>query len=473
VTRRLTVALAAAALGAALLAPDALAHGIVGREDLPLDRVFFVWGAVAMLVASFVGLAVLWPKPQLEDAPERQVARIPRVLDVLAGAIGVALFGVLVWAGIDGTQSVSANLVPIFVYVVFWNLIPVLSLLLGDVFAALNPWRAIGRAASWVTGRVAPGRVPDVLPYPERLGYWPAAVSIFAFATLELAIRPSIKEDPSWLAILMLVYAGAQLVGMALYGVETWTRRGDGFAVLFRLFGALSPLHWHDGTLSVRRPLSGVPKVRAVPGTVALVMVAIGSTSFDGMRENKWWTDIALDLQDGIFETLGFGPTLALEIIYAIGMLCVILALGGLFALGVRGIQTIDRARPGLELARRFAPSLIPIALAYLVAHYFSQMAYQGQAAIQLASDPLGRGWDLFGTAAQTIDYTVVSANGIWYAQVIALVVGHVAALVLAHDRALVVFSDARDAVRSQYWMLAVMVSFTSLGLWLLSAPNE
>ena len=39
----------------------------------------------------------------------------------------------------------------------------------------------------------------------------------------------------------------------------------------------------------------------------------------------------------------------------------------------------------------------------------------------------------------------------------------------LAHDRALVVYQRVRDATRSQYWMLAVMVAFTSLGLWLLS----
>jgi hypothetical protein len=107
-----------------------------------------------------------------------------------------------------------------------------------------------------------------------------------------------------------------------------------------------------------------------------------------------------------------------------------------------------------------------------MIAHYFSLLAYQGQAAAFLASDPLGRGWDVFGTASSTIDYTVVSANGIWYVQVGALVVGHVAGLVLAHDRALVVFRDVKRATRSQYWMLAVMVAFTSLGLWLLSSSN-
>jgi hypothetical protein len=318
---------------------------------------------------------------------------------------------------------------------------------------------------------VSPGGVPDVLPYPQRLGYWPAAVGIFAFAMLELAVRPSIGEDPSWLAILSLVYAAVMLVGMALYGVEAWTRNGDGFAVLFRLFATLSPLHWVRRTLSTRLPLSGVTHVAPAAGLVAIIAVAIGSTSFDGLRENKWWTDIALDVQ-GVLEDVGLGPTFSLEIAYTLGMLVVVLLVAALFWIGVRGMRTVDPTHSARELAGRFAPSLIPIAMAYLVAHYWSQMVYRGQATAFLASDPLGKGWDLFGTADSTIDYTVISANSIWYVQVGALVLGHVAGLVLAHDRALALFKDPRVATRSQYWMLAVMVAFTSLGLWLLSSTS-
>jgi hypothetical protein len=56
--------------------------------------------------------------------------------------------------------------------------------------------------------------------------------------------------------------------------------------------------------------------------------------------------------------------------------------------------------------------------------------------------------------------------------QVVALVAGHVGGLTLAHDRALATYRSHEEAVRSQYWMLVVMVGFTSLGLWLLSAVN-
>jgi hypothetical protein len=143
---------------------------------------------------------------------------------------------------------------------------------------------------------------------------------------------------------------------------------------------------------------------------------------------------------------------------------------GAIWRLGVEGMPL---ARAGLDrtaISRRFAHTLVPIAAAYLVAHYFSLLAYNGQDLWRLASDPLGQGDDLFGGADSRIDYSILTATAIWYMQVIALVAGHVAALVLAHDRALVVYGSAKAATRSQIVMLVVMVCFTCLGLYLLSA---
>jgi hypothetical protein len=145
----------------------------------------------------------------------------------------------------------------------------------------------------------------------------------------------------------------------------------------------------------------------------------------------------------------------------------------GVYRLGVVGMGSLAGGHDANELARRFVHSLIPIAMAYVIAHYFSLVVYQGQAMAFLISDPLGDGSDVFGTAGTAIDYNVIGANGVWYVQVFALVLGHAAGLTLAHDRALVVYERARDATRSQYWMLAVMVGFTCLGLWLLSAAAQ
>jgi len=141
----------------------------------------------------------------------------------------------------------------------------------------------------------------------------------------------------------------------------------------------------------------------------------------------------------------------------------------GFYWLGTEGARSVGGDMGAERLRRGFVHSLVPIAGVYVAAHYFTFLLFEGQAIEYLASDPFGQGWDLFGTASSAIDYSLISQNGAWYAQVAFVVAGHVCALVLAHDRALAMYSQARLAVRSQYWMLGVMVGFTSLALWLLA----
>jgi hypothetical protein len=181
------------------------------------------------------------------------------------------------------------------------------------------------------------------------------------------------------------------------------------------------------------------------------------------------WNAIVGDLQSALVN-LGLSAQHALEAAFSLGMAVVLAAVFGLYRLGVSGMHSVDRRRSASQLAGAFVHSLVPIALAYAVAHYVGLLAYQGQAVAFLASDPLGDGSNLLGTAGATMDYGWISATAIWYVQVAALVAGHAAALALAHDRAVATYSDGRLAIRSQYWMLAVMVCFTSLALWLLSA---
>jgi hypothetical protein len=459
-----------AALAALVLPATASAHGLVGKQDLPIPRWLFAWGAAVVLVASFVGLAVLWATPRLQHVIERRRFGVPLVLEVLAGAIGVAAFGFVVYAGFAGTQAATANILPTVVYVVFWVGIPFVSFVLGDVFRAFNPWLAVGKAAGWVTRRAGGDAAPEPLAYPNRLGRWPAVLGVLIFAWVELVYAN--KDDPSQLAIMALAYAAVQLIGMSLYGVDAWSRRGDAFGVYFSMFARVAPLHWRDRALYTRPPLAGCPPLTPVAGTVALLCTMIGTTSFDGFSQGTTWQSIVPHLQS-FFGDLGLNAEHALEAAGTVGIVAMCLFIGGLYRLGIEGMHTVGRRLPTRRLAGAFAHTLVPIALAYVVAHYFSLLAYQGQAMAALASDPLGHGSDLLGTASSTIDYTWVTATGIWYVQVGALVIGHVAGLTLAHDRALALFEKARDATRSQYWMLAVMVCFTSLGLWLLSAAAQ
>jgi hypothetical protein len=263
---------------------------------------------------------------------------------------------------------------------------------------------------------------------------------------------------------------------MSFYGVDTWSRNADGFGVAFGLLALLAPLHWSDRQLRVRAPLAGATAMPQVAGAVAVVVTMIGTTTFDGFSQGSVWTGtngLLQRLTDAL-DGFGLGREAAIQGAGTVGLLAVVLIVTGLYRLGVAGMHSVGGVDLSAdELARRFAHTLIPIAFAYLVAHYFSLLLFQGQAIVYLVSDPLGHGSDIFGTSSSTIDYSLIGANGIWYVQVAALVTGHVGGLVLAHDRALALWGDSRTATRSQYWMLLVMVTFTCLGLWLLSAASQ
>jgi hypothetical protein len=461
----------AAAAGASLALPAAAsAHGIVGRADLPIPAELFGVAAAAVLVVSFLALAAGWSRPRLETPRERPLFRLPLAVDVVAGVVGVTAFAVVVYAGLAGTDSQQDNLAPTAVYVLFWVGLPLVSLLLGDVFRLLSPWRAIGRAAGAVARRVGGEGATEPLPYPERLGRWPAVAGLVAFGLCELCWATG--REPTALGVLALLYLAVQLVGMSLYGVEPWSRRGDAFGTYFSLFARLAPIGRRaDGRLTLRAPLAGATRLPTPPGTVAFLVVAIATTAFDGAKEGPLFTDSASTLQD-LFTGLGASKGTALELAFVVGYAVTIIVVAAIWRIAIAGMP---RVRAGLrreDLSRRLVHSLIPIVAAYVVAHYFSLLAYNGQDGLRLASDPLGKGSDLLGTADRSIDYSILTATAIWYVQVAALVLGHVAALVLGHDRALTIYGSAKAAARSQFVMLIVMVCFTCLGLFLLSVAN-
>jgi hypothetical protein len=477
--RKLPFLLGGLAVAALAIPAAAQAHGIVGRANLPIPVWLFSWTAAIVLVVSFVALSTLWRRPQLQEQHRRALARLPVALEWLAGAIGVGLFALVVYSGLAGAQVASANFSVTFIYVIFWVGLPVASVLFGDVFRAFSPWRTCARVLSALARRGRPSSSSTVsaappretpLRYPEWLGMWPAVAVIVGFAWLELVYEPAARDRPSTLAALSLGYFLVMLVGMMSFGVEEWGSQADGFGAYFNLLSRLSPLCRDEhGVVCLRRPLSGVTSLPIRPGTVALICAIIGTTTFDGLSNGGVWRNVEPSLES-VFSDLGFGPTPALELAYSIGLLFCLGLIGAVYRIGIAGVRSVSARYDIGQLTRAFAHTLVPIGFAYVLAHYFSLLIWQGQAIGYLASDPLGDGTNLFGTSSYQIDYNVISFAAIWYVQVAALVTGHVAGLALAHDRALVMYDNVEEAVRSQYWMLAVMVAFTSFGLWLLSA---
>jgi hypothetical protein len=288
---------------------------------------------------------------------------------------------------------------------------------------------------------------------------------LFAFTALELAYPNA--SSPRTLAVAIGIYSWITWLGMAAFGRRTWVEYGEGFAIYFGLLARIAPFAVRDGRVVIRPPLVGLAHRGEPPGTIAFVSVMLGSVAFDGFSRTTWWQERLYSIDAELALERPRAADLAITGFNLLGLLATIALVALLFLAAVEVARLVSGGKQ--SLAHEFVGSLIPIALAYAVAHYFSLFVLQGQVMRRLVSDPFGYGWDLFGTRNDQPDLTALSPNTIWYVQVIALVIGHVVGLVLAHDRAVALFKSPGVALRTQYAMLVLMVAYTVGGLWLLS----
>jgi hypothetical protein len=452
-----------------------LAHGIGGVRDPVLPDWLMYYAGSLVLILSFVALGVLWRRPVLEGrADGRPLSeRWQQLLlwpgwRVGLGALSAGLLVVVWLAAFVGRPDAGDNLAPTFVWVIFWlGLVP-LVVIFGNLWSVLSPWKAVADAVAWAWRKTGREWEPAAA-YPARLGRWPAAGLLFAYAALELAYPRA--AEPRTLALAIVVYSWITWAGMLVFGRHVWNENGEAFNVYFGLLGLISPfaVREQEGrrAVVVRPPLAGLTIPQTRPGTVAFVVVMLGSVAFDGLSRQQWWQDRLYNLEARYIVDSPRTADLVATGFNSLGLLAAVIAIAVLFLLAVWAARAVSGTRQGL--ASVFVASLVPIALAYSIAHYFTLLVNQGQFALPLSSDPFGKGWDLFGTS----DFQPSlfnSPNAIWYVQVGVLVAGHVLGLALAHDRAVALWGSARTAVRTQYAMLALMVLYTCTGLWLLSA---
>ncbi len=408
-----------------------------------------MFGAGAALVVSFVALSVLWREPRLQA--ERSGRPLPRafqavldnsVVGIIVRGLAFVLFLVLIAGAFGG--SPNENIAPVLVFIWVWVGLAFAHALFGDLWATLSPWDTFAR----MLGVSGVGR----RSYPKALGRWPAAIFLFAFVWMEL-VNPN-GAKPGTLGIAIVVYTLITLGGMSVFGREVWNHNGEAFAVYFGLFARIAPFSRNEeGEVVLRPVLGGLPQISPRPGIIAFVMIMLGSTTFDGITRTSAWTS-----------QVGVLGTTQRVLVGSAGLVLTILAVALAYALAMRAAAAVT-GRGWHPLAVQFVHSLVPIAFAYVVAHYFSLLLLEGQQGVALLSDPFGMGWNVFGTAGWEVNFSLVSPITIWYVQVAAIVLGHIAGVVLGHDRAIAIF-PYRQAVRTQYALLAVMIVFTAIGLF-------
>ena len=511
----------AAVAGPALAVYPAAAHGFGERYDLPVPLGLYIFGAGAAVALSFVIMGIFvrgagggtdYPRVNLLQWRAGRALAHPVVvavcqifgvamlaLVIAAGLVGVwgpSLTSFAIAAGLSGSTDVTPNISPTLVWIIWWVGMAYVSALLGNAWRLVNPWNAAfawaERAYRFVSGD---GELGMGRQYPAWLGVWPGVLAFLVFAWVEIVyIESALPGRITQFALLYTVYMWA---GMFLFGREAWLRYGDAFSLVFGFLSRFSPTELRVTDASVcagcsvecagdggcvdcaecfteaapeQRELNLRPYVAGLLRTegrsvsvMVFVLLLLSTVSFDGFSATPAWGRMFNALFD-VFRDPNFVGTIGL-----LGFFAVVMAVYMVFA-GFMSMASGYRLLSG-EAGQLFVLSLIPIALAYHLAHFFSFRLIQRQCIIPLASDPFGLGWDLFGTAEYEINIAIIGARAVWWLSVAAIVAGHVAAVYLAHVTALRAVPERTHALRSQFPMLVLMVAYTMVSLWILSQP--
>ena len=474
------VALGVIIAGACAFGAPAYAHGFGQRYDLPLPLSLYLLGAAAAVAASFVIVGLLvrpapgargYPRIDLSAHPLGRLVAHPVVLGFLK-LVSVGLFVLTVIAGFCGSQDPYQNIAPTLVWIIWWVGLAVFSAFVGDLWALVNPWRTIFEAIDRLYRTVAGRDLVLRRPYPEALGVWPAVALLLVLSWTELVFpSPAVPANIAWLAVL---YSLLTWAGMAVFGVETWIKRGEVFSIFFGVFARFAPTEPSVRDLSGGRGLALRPfgagllvDERASPAMIAFVLLVLSTVLYDGLLTTPEWAELEREVV-----SLLPGPG---ELNSLIARTIGLVAFWGVFLgayLAVSAVMSmLAPSRSPLEMAQGFAFTLVPIAIAYHLAHYLAYLLTQGQYIVPLASDPFGYGWNLFGTAGYRVDIGVVGARFAWYAAVSSIVLGHIAATYLADVRAHRILHLRRAALRSQLPLTALMVTYTVVSLSILAQP--
>src|ERR1051325_2446294 len=442
----------------------AAAHALAPRYDLPLPLGFFLVGAGAAVAVSCVVLAWFWRSDRGQfDAATRPWLQgtKPRFVVGCCRAVGGTLLLLIVCAGLFGNQSTFKNIAPVAVWVVWWVGLSFVCAFVGNVWPLINPWTALFELVE----RSARKDLSPRLRYPAWLGAWPACALFFLLAWFEL-VAPG-RDVPRNIGFALALYSALTWTGFVCFGRELWCRNVEVFSVAFGLFGRFAPVqfgangryHW-----SLRPPAVGLlTRVPLDPSMTAFTLLVLATVTVDGLMETPAWAAVVEAL---IGAQTSPNPAASYMMLQTALLVAGPLVLAALYLTAVALMGDARETR----LAGQFVLSLVPIAIAYHLAHYFSMLAIAGQFIIPLASDPFGWGWDLFGTTLYRIDIGLVDARFIWYLSVAAIVTGHIIAVWISHATAYAVL-DPGTARRSQYPMLVVMVGYTMLSLWILAQP--
>ncbi len=450
--RRLAVGVFGGLALCGIASDPALAH--VGSIESATTQPPIPTWFVVLTAGVVVGSSFLFTSLMADHATLRIVnglGRDTRLPTALVGAVrvglrivSVALLVGLVIVGFVGPSDPQTNAATLGLWVGWWGGYTMTTYLVGNSWPALDPLRELAS--------LVPTREP--IDYPPELGAWPAVVGLLALVWFEVATGAS--GNPRLLAGLVLGYVAVSLVGTAVVGRYRWFDRVDPIASVFRTYGGLAPIQRTADGLSFRIPGGALTDgdVPTTPGRPAFVVALLWGTTFDGLVSTPSFQAVA-----GPLLGVGVPPQLLYLVVLAAGFGIFY----GVYRLACRrSRETADSFVSADAIARWFAPSLVPIAAGYHLAHFLGYVVSLAPALVETMTAPLTI------HAAVTI---VPLPEWFGLVQLSFVVLGHLMAIWVAHSIAFELFPGARQPIRSQYPMILVMIGYTMVSAWVIVAP--
>ncbi|HET7645764.1 MAG TPA: hypothetical protein VFM03_04700 [Candidatus Limnocylindria bacterium] len=476
-----------------LLAPSTVsAHALGGTFQLPVPLWLYLAGAAIAVAASFVVTAVLArERSERSGYPTRPVPEgVATVMRLVLRAVGLAW-----WYGAVAVGFLVGDISPlpaVLLWIGIWVGLPIAAVLLGNPWPSMSPFRTTYAALEWIARRLGARGLDLGLPYPRGVARWPAFALLAIGIWIEL-ILPG-REVALTVALLLSAYTLLTLTGMVAFGQIAWLRNAELFEVELAWFGRVGPIGRRSVSgelcegcdegcdasrcidcpecstaaddaerVPVLRPwVAGLTDVtRAGWSDAAFIVLALAGVSFDGLQETgfgAWLLDVLLPPVQGVMGTTATTFLLVDTLAFA----SVFVAFFAAFALVVAVTHRIgEHGRSSIgATAGVYAATLLPIAGGYLIAHYLT-LVLQGAVWLpELLADPLN-------SLAPELSW--IPMSGVWYLSVGSIVIGHVAAIVLAHR--LTLRDAAAHAVRAGLPMVALMVGYTILSLWIIAQP--
>lgn len=441
------------------------AHGFGSRFEIALPMWLFLAGGAGVVLVSFVIVSLFagsdrgkytYEATPLDATPFRVVSSPVPVAAARVGAVGLLVVGLL--SGVFGPPDFNENLLPNLVWVGWWVGYTFTVIFIGNTWPVVNPWKT---TYEWVAR--AAGREPS-LGREYRFGNGPLVVGFLVFAWLEV-IAP-VSESPRWLAAIVTGYSVYLWAGMVVYGKDVWLREADPFTRLYRYLGKFAPLSPQNGGELRKYGVGLVPDDESLyrPGALTFLVAVLYTVTFDGFIATPEWRELALA-----------APRFPVP--YLTSTMLLLLGLG-VFVAAYLTIAWLIKLAAGervdtLTVGRRFALSLLPIAIVYQVAHFYPFLLTQGQFLVLAMMDPFGQGWTVLGLAGfePTTELPLLSVRLVWRSQVALIIIGHIVAVWVAHQIALDAFTDRWRATKSQLPMMGLMVIYTMVSLWMLTRP--